>query len=102
MTLFLQLKISYQLPHEVPSIYVAKIAIGESVSLVLDPSIMTIAEELRKYPISERQCYLSNERPLKYFSEYSKGNCEIECEVDLILKQCGCYQIFIEGKRLNW
>lgn len=37
-----------------------------------------------------RQCYLENERYLKFFNIYSQQNCELECLANLTITECGC------------
>jgi acid-sensing ion channel, other len=88
------------MPHETPMISTSfyNIRLEDSVTIVVKPRMMTIAKELLDYPIEIRKCYLKNERRLKYFSQYTQNNCEIECEVDIVLDKCGCFKIFIESK----
>jgi acid-sensing ion channel, other len=75
-----------------------EISIGSAVNVILKPKMITTAKELQHYPVSERKCYFDNERRLKYFNQYTPSNCEVECEVDYILKECGCLPIYIESK----
>jgi Amiloride-sensitive sodium channel len=71
----------------------------ESVTFIVEPKVMTTSFQLRDYPIAERQCNFSNERRLKYFPHYIQSNCELECEVNDVFENCGCFPIFIESKR---
>ena len=36
-------------------------------------------------------------RPLKYFSEYSRENCLVECQTDYSVRICGCKMYFMPG-----
>lgn len=42
-----------------------------------------------------RNCYLPEEKKLKFFKVYNKINCEHECQAELTLKSCGCVQFFM-------
>jgi len=52
-------------------------------------------ESLEDLPVSQRNCFLKNERKLKLFKIYTQKNCEIECYADMLLKTCGCVPFFI-------
>jgi acid-sensing ion channel, other len=71
-----------------------EIGMNESKTFTVIPKIMTTSDELKNYPVNKRKCVFRNERRLKYFNEYTQSNCEIECEVDQILEQCGCVPVF--------
>jgi Amiloride-sensitive sodium channel len=61
--------------------------------------MMTTAEELKNYPKSQRKCNFSQKPTLKYFKQYTQTNCEIECEVNYIVKYCKCHPLYIESKQ---
>jgi acid-sensing ion channel, other len=88
------------MPHEIPKISTSfyNIRLGDAATFAVKPRMMTIADDLQDYSIDIRKCYLKNERRLKYFTQYSQSNCEIECVVDMVLEKCGCFLIFIESK----
>jgi acid-sensing ion channel, other len=67
-------------------------------TFVVDPRILKTSSELQGYPVDERKCYFSDERRLKYFKQYTQNTCEVECEIDLVLKNCGCYLIIVEAR----
>jgi acid-sensing ion channel, other len=73
-------------------------SVNSSMTLIVVPKLMTTSEALRAYSATERKCYFSDERSLKYFLQYTQPNCEIECEADFVLKKCGCLMMFVEGK----
>jgi acid-sensing ion channel, other len=91
------------MPHEYPPIQTSYFVIptGESLRIILKPRIITSDTELRHYPVTTRKCYFSNEFRLKYFLKYTKSHCELECEIDQILAECGCLPNIIESKDLN-
>jgi Amiloride-sensitive sodium channel len=75
---------------------------NESKTFTVKPKVMSTSDELKHYPVDERKCVFSNERRLKYFNQYTQSNCEIECEVDQVLQECGCVPVFhVEGKKLT-
>jgi hypothetical protein len=47
-------------------------------------------ENLRKFKPNIRNCYFENERELKFFTNYTKNNCDFECMTNFTLKTCGC------------
>jgi acid-sensing ion channel, other len=89
------------MPHDTSDIrrQIFEMRLGSTVNIVLKPQMIDTAQELRDYPVSERKCYFRNEHRLKYFQEYTPNNCELECEVDLILEKCGCLLISVESKK---
>jgi acid-sensing ion channel, other len=42
-----------------------------------------------------RNCFMSNEKQLKFFKTYNLVNCEHECLASMTLKACGCVQFFM-------
>ena len=44
---------------------------------------------------SRRNCYLENEKLLKFFKIYTKNNCENECMSAFMLSRCGCVEFFM-------
>jgi acid-sensing ion channel, other len=67
-----------------------------AVNYVVSPNIMSNSDEVRSYPLVQRNCYFSDERRLKYFKQYTQTNCEIECFLEKALQQCGCLPMAIE------
>lgn len=54
-----------------------------------------IDDEVRKMSIAKRNCFLENERKLKYFTIYTKSNCEQECLSLMIAKKCRCVPFYL-------
>jgi hypothetical protein len=42
-----------------------------------------------------RNCYLPNEKPLKFFKFYTKNNCRSECLANRTMAACGCAQFYM-------
>lgn len=51
-------------------------------------------EEIRPYNAHIRRCYFHDERPLRFFKQYTKGNCDLECAANVTLSNCGCAAFF--------
>jgi amiloride-sensitive sodium channel len=47
------------------------------------------------FMLFRRNCYLENEKTLKFFKVYTKNNCENECLSDFMLNRCGCVEFFM-------
>lgn len=52
------------------------------------------ADALRDMRLENRMCRFANEFPLKYYKEYSRSSCVIQCEHEYILQQCGCVPFY--------
>ncbi|CAG9811153.1 unnamed protein product [Chironomus riparius] len=64
-------------------------------TILSNPQMNTIDKSLAGYEPAERNCYLENEKVLKFFKVYTKNNCENECLTDFILSRCGCVEFFM-------
>ena len=42
-----------------------------------------------------RNCYLEDEKVLKFFKIYTKNNCENECLTNFMISRCGCVEFFM-------
>lgn len=62
------------------------------------PHMTKIDDSLKGLQPEERNCYLEQERSLKFFQIYSQNNCEQECLANYTLKLCGCVQFFMMRK----
>jgi len=68
------------------------IPLREQTVLSVTPKMMYTSKDLNNYDPKSRQCYLRNERKLKFFKIYSKANCELECLSQFVFKQCKCVE----------
>jgi Amiloride-sensitive sodium channel len=66
-----------------------------SLLVYINPQLTWIDEALSKYPPERRGCYLPDEKPLKYFRKFTKGNCQSECLINATLETCGCVQFYM-------
>ncbi|XP_070508447.1 sodium channel protein Nach-like isoform X2 [Chironomus tepperi] len=73
------------------------------VMYVVEPKQILIDDNLKDYGPDARGCYFvadgiehgEDERNLKYFNIYTKGNCKQECLINRTLEVCGCVQFFM-------
>lgn len=63
--------------------------------VAVEPEIINSDEKLRSYSPKDRDCYFSDEFPLKYFRDYSKHNCEYECYINATEKKYKCLPDFM-------
>jgi acid-sensing ion channel, other len=98
-SLFNYKQIEYRMPNDAPH-FVSKffnIPRTASLNFVITTNVMSNSDEIRSYPLVQRNCYFSDERRLKYFKHYTQTNCEIECYFEKELQQCGCLPVAIES-----
>uniref|UniRef100_A0A336LW45 CSON006445 protein n=1 Tax=Culicoides sonorensis TaxID=179676 RepID=A0A336LW45_CULSO len=61
----------------------------------IEPQVINSDFNLKKFEVNDRDCYFTDERPLKYFLEYSKANCEYECYVNETQRKFNCSPDFM-------
>jgi acid-sensing ion channel, other len=88
------------LPSEAPQIskQFFTMAFYHHTQVMINPVVYLSDPELRNFPVEKRQCFFSDERYLRFFKNYTKNNCEIECLVNLTLNKCGCLMFHMPGK----
>lgn len=67
-------------------------------NFVITPEIVTIADELKSWPVHSRNCFLPGEKKLKYFRIYTKSGCEQECLSKAAFKACKCVPFYLIRK----
>jgi acid-sensing ion channel, other len=65
------------------------------------PELNLIDEKVKAMSVRRRQCYLPQEKQLKYFKVYTKKNCEQECLAELMMKTCSCVPFYVISKSSN-
>lgn len=75
-----------------------EIEAGRKVLIFIEPHIIAIQKYLDKYNAKQRECYFSEEHPLKYFKVYTKNNCDIECLSNFTKALCGCVKFSMPRK----
>ena len=74
---------------------VCEIRHGMALDVLISPEVLQTGEDLREFPVEERQCYMENERKLRFFKKYSVQNCEMECLSMMALEKCSCLQFYM-------
>ncbi|KAK7583871.1 hypothetical protein V9T40_004834 [Parthenolecanium corni] len=79
-------------PADFPSSTDTQLAIGENSSeaITIQPKILRTSKQIKNWNPEDRGCYLDQERNLYYFKLYTETNCNLECESNYSLLQCGC------------
>jgi Amiloride-sensitive sodium channel len=83
-----------EMPTDFDNIETCEIKHGMALDVLITPEVLNTDEDLRSFPISERQCYMDGERKLKFFKKYSVRNCEMECTSLVTLEMCGCVPFY--------
>ncbi|XP_037037296.1 pickpocket protein 28-like [Bradysia coprophila] len=85
-------KVLLHSPTETPQIqnFGFSITPGYESRVVITPRISDANFKIRSIPQSQRNCIFASEGNLAYFRTYSRKNCELECQSNLILEACGC------------
>lgn len=63
---------------------------GIFVDVNIIPEVLRPHKSLRNLEPQKRQCFFHDEKKLKYFTNYNKINCVIECFSDVAYENCGC------------
>ncbi|KAG5894819.1 hypothetical protein JTB14_008309 [Gonioctena quinquepunctata] len=71
------------------------IPLDTSVQVNVQLQLMTTSKEVKGYRPVVRQCYFTDERPLKYFRIYNPENCNLECLTNYTLNKCGCVGFYM-------
>ncbi|XP_017463143.1 PREDICTED: pickpocket protein 28-like [Rhagoletis zephyria] len=85
-------KVLLHSPDDVPLVsnQFVRIPMGKEVLIAVKPNMITTSSGIADYIPQRRQCYLENERTLKFFKVYTQNNCALECLTNLTLTKCGC------------
>lgn len=67
---------------------------NNEVILSITPSVISSKAAIRDVPVTERQCYFSDEIKLRATRKYTMNSCLAECRVDYIVRKCNCLPFF--------
>lgn len=67
----------------------------EGLFILYTPTLTAIDNALKKWQPEQRNCFMENEKSLKYFRIYTQSNCEHECLSDAMLQLCGCVSFYM-------
>lgn len=73
----------------------------ENVVVYVKPQMITTSPDLRSYEPSQRQCFFSSERQLRFFKIYTQLNCELECLANFTRIECGCVKFGMLSKMIR-
>ncbi|XP_075167589.1 pickpocket protein 28-like [Haematobia irritans] len=85
-------KILLHSPDDVPTMskHFVHVSMNKNMMVVVKPNMITTSPGIADYRPHKRQCYLSQDRQLRYFKIYSQNNCEYECLTNFTYNLCGC------------
>lgn len=70
--------------------------------VTIRPRINDISKVVESYPLYQRNCFLTFERRLRFFKQYTQMNCESECIANLTRKECGCVGFFMPSTTIRY
>lgn len=76
-----------------------EVEIGKKIGIYLSPRVTSATPEVRNYAPKLRRCFFNSERNLKYFKTYTRDNCENECLMNSVEKECGCVKFSMPSKK---
>jgi amiloride-sensitive sodium channel len=91
--MFASIHSSFEYPMQILSDEVNSFGLNipRTLEVLVTPEVVTVDnEKFNKLPLSQRNCYLENEKKLKFFKIYTQRNCEIECLSETFLESCNC------------
>lgn len=79
-------------PNELPQVdkEFSYVSLGKAVIFTIKPDQIKPQETIDTYCPDQRNCFFDRERELKFFREYTRYNCELECLSNFTLAKCGC------------
>lgn len=90
-------KVFLHTPGEIPAMSrrLLRVPLQEDAEISIKPKMITTSDGLRNYKPSQRQCFYTSERRLRFFKVYAQTNCEMECLANFTKILCGCVQFSI-------
>ncbi|KAL3273928.1 hypothetical protein HHI36_015353 [Cryptolaemus montrouzieri] len=64
-------------------------------TVMVTPSLTRTSKKVKHYNPMKRNCYLKNERKLKFFRYYSQSSCHLECWTNYTESFCGCVNFYM-------
>lgn len=77
------------------------ISLGYQSRVRINAKRMESSPSLRSVSPLDRQCYFSDERELKYYKYYTRRNCEMECDSQLLFRLCHCIPYYMAMTQPN-
>ncbi|XP_026469527.1 sodium channel protein Nach-like [Ctenocephalides felis] len=67
---------------------------NQDVSILVQPTLLASAPEVRSMPPDQRRCWYPHEHVSRLSNKYNFDNCVTECRVDTILRLCDCIPFY--------
>lgn len=85
-------KIGFHSPGDIPRVKknFFDLSPKQAVFYSIEPKLIETTENLRAISPEKRQCYFNTERKLRFYRQYTRNNCLLECLSNYTLVQCGC------------
>lgn len=85
-------KFSIHAPDEIPLTHDRFFRINSlsAAFVTVSPEVYKASENLRSINPYKRNCFFTDERPLRFFHQYNQINCAVECIANYTLAKCGC------------
>lgn len=77
-----------------------RVPVAENSIVTIKSKLTTTSEGLRHYKPNGRQCFYESERRLRFYKNYTKSNCEMECLANFTKTECGCVKFSMPRKNL--
>nr|CAH7742091.1 unnamed protein product [Callosobruchus chinensis] len=101
--------VSLHAPHVLPQLNKEffQVSFGDAVMALVLPKVMKTSQKVRKYHPNTRECYFTNEKPLRYFKQYTpiylklmQLQYSVNNEKDTFFCDCkpSCVEIMYEAK----
>lgn len=84
-------------PNKLRKVFI--VSLEKSMLLTVDPKVVEIPSDIRKFRPDIRRCYLTNERVLRFYKQYTRHNCEHECLSNFTFSQCRCVGFSMPRKK---
>lgn len=94
-------KLILSTPGQIPKIsrHVFRVPLSEQGQILITPKLITTSDDLLHYKPSQRKCFFSYERHLRFFRIYTQNNCEAECLANFTKIECDCVKFSMTSKR---
>lgn len=94
-------KILLHTPGEIPRLTQKyfRISMKKHFLVNIRPQMISTSKGLDSYEPDKRQCFLNEERKMRFFKIYTKSNCQLECLTNFTLRNCQCVHFSMPRSR---
>ncbi|XP_050514292.1 pickpocket protein 28-like isoform X1 [Diabrotica virgifera virgifera] len=72
-----------------------RVPMRKAIVVAITPVQMISSDDVKEYVPEKRECYMQGEKDLKFFSNYSQNNCQLECISNYTKLRCGCVAFYM-------